>query len=143
METINVTRIKIYKSVIIPTIFHNIETWSRTTKKEIKELELFQENIIKAICEQRQSTPYYSLLAELGIWPVEQQMEYKQILLLHNILNTNQKRLLKEVIEEQIKQPWKGCWAENIMNTCIKYKIEIKDITKYTKKEIKRDRKIT
>ena len=35
-------RFKIYKTVIIPTLFHNVETWSNITKKEIKDLEQCQ-----------------------------------------------------------------------------------------------------
>ena len=76
------TRLKIYKSVIIPAIYHNIETWSKITKSEKKEIESMQEKIVKAMFEQKQSTPYFGLLAEIGIWTVEQQMEYKQIMLL-------------------------------------------------------------
>ena len=87
------TRLKIYKCVIIPAIYYNIETWSRITKSEMKEIESMQAKIIKAICEQKQSTPYFGLLAEVGIWTVEQQLEYKQIMLLHNIITSKNYRL--------------------------------------------------
>ena len=62
-----ITRLKIYKTVIIPTIFYNVETWSNINKKEINELERIQASIIKSICEQRITTPYYGILSELGI----------------------------------------------------------------------------
>ena len=68
-----IRRLKIYKTVIIPTIFYNVETWSNINKKEINELERIQASIIKSICEQRITTPYYEILSELGIWAVEQQ----------------------------------------------------------------------
>ena len=35
-------------------------------------------SIIKRICEQSITTPYYGLLSELGMWPVEKQIEYKK-----------------------------------------------------------------
>ena len=41
------TRLKIYKTVIVPTIFHNIETWSNISKSEMEELEKIQAKILK------------------------------------------------------------------------------------------------
>ena len=133
-----ITRIKIYKSVIIPTIFYNIETWSKITKTELKELEALQEKIIKAICEQYKTTPYLGILAETGIWPLEQQLEYKQIILLHNILTSPSGRLITEIVQEQIKNPWKGCWMESVTKTCQKYNIIITEVPTMTKREIKK-----
>ena len=89
--------------MINPTIFYNVETWSNINKKEINELERIQASIIKSICEQRITTPYYGVLSELGIWSVEQQIEYKKIMLLHDIVTTEGERLLKEVINGQIE----------------------------------------
>ena len=106
------TRVKIYKTVVFPSIFHNIEAWSSINKNEMDELEKIQANIIKRICEQRVTTPYYGLISELGIWPVKNQVEYKRIILLHNILTTTGERKLKEIIEDQMDNTWKGCWME-------------------------------
>ena len=117
--------VKIYKTVVIPTIFHNIETWSKS-KKEMIELEKIQATILKRICEQRITTPYFGLISELGIWPIEKQIDYKKIMLLHNILCTNGERTLKEVIEDQIINTWKGCWIEQVKEICKKYNINIK-----------------
>ena len=41
------TRLKIYKTMVIPTIYHNIETWNSISKKEMKELEDMQGIILK------------------------------------------------------------------------------------------------
>ena len=132
-----ITRPKIYKTVIIPTIFYNVETWSNINKKEINELERIQESIIKSICEQRITTPYYGIVSELGIWPVEQQIEYKKIMLLPNIVTTEGERLLKEVINDQIEQTWKGCWTEQVKTICNKYNINIYNIKEYNKQKLK------
>ena len=39
------TRLKIYKTMVIPTIYHNVETWNNISKKEMKELEDMQGKI--------------------------------------------------------------------------------------------------
>ena len=72
-------RLTIYNLTVIPTIFTNIETWSTVTEKEIEELEKIQREALTSIFELPRSTPYWGLLSELGIWPVEQQMEYKKL----------------------------------------------------------------
>ena len=52
------------------------------------------EEILRKLCEQRKATPYYGLLAEIGIWTIiEKQIEYKIIMLQHNILTSNVDRL--------------------------------------------------
>ena len=132
------TRIKIYKTMVVKALFHHIETWSKITKRDMEELEKIQSNILKKITEQRITTPYFGLLAELGIWPVETQIEYTKIMLLHNIITTKGERTLKEIIEEQIKNAWKGCWTEQTKEICVKYKIKIEEIRKYKKNELKK-----
>ena len=108
-----------------------------TWPKKLSELERIQASIIKSICEQRITTPYYGILSELGIWPVEQQIEYKNIMLLHNIVTTEGERLLKEVINDQIEQTWKGCWTEQVKTICNKYNINIYNIKEYNKQKLK------
>ena len=89
----------------------------------MKELEEIQGIILRKICEQRKTTPYFGLLAELGIWTIEKQIEYKTIMLLHNILTSNDERLIKEIVKEQIKNTWPGCWTAHVKVICKKYNI--------------------
>ena len=131
------TRLKIYKTIIIPTIYHNIEAWSNINKTEMKELEEIQGIILKRVCEQRKTTPYMGLLAELGIWTVEKQIEYKKIMLLHNILTSEYDRLIKDIIKDQIQTTWPGSWIENVKQICNKYSLNIDEIQTYTKKNLK------
>ena len=44
----------------------------------MRKLEEIQGIILRKICEQRKTTPYFGLLAELGIWIIEKQTEYKK-----------------------------------------------------------------
>ena len=105
-----VTRLKIYQTIVLATIYYNGEAWRNISKSELRELEEIQ----GTICEQRKTTPYFGLLAELGIWTIEKQIEYKKNMLLHNILTSNGDRLIKEIVEDQIKDTWPGCWTEHV-----------------------------
>ena len=132
------TRIKIYISTVAKTIYHHIEAWSNITKKDWEELELIQKRIVTGMCEMMRSTPYQGLIAELGIWPAEQQIQYKQVMLLHNIITSKKRRLIKEIVEDQIEHPWDGCWIEEINKTCNTYNIEIDKVRTWTKEECKK-----
>ena len=132
-----ITRIKIYKTVVIPTIYHNIETWSNINKKEMEQLEQIQATILKRITEQRITTPYYGLLSELGIWPIENLIDYRRIMLLHNIITSKGERTLRDIINDQIGKTWKGCWMEQTKEICNKYCISINQITKMSKDSLK------
>ena len=131
------TRLKIYKTVVLPTIYYNVETWSNITKSEMKELEEIQGIILRRICEQRKTTPYFGLLAELGIWTIEKQIQYRKIMLLYNILTSNDERLIKEIVKEQIKNPWPKCWTEQVKAICETYNINMNNINTYTKNNLK------
>ena len=131
------TRLKIYKTMIIPAIYYNVEAWGNISKKEMEELEEMQGNILRRICEQRKTTPYIGLLAELGIWTVEKQIEHKKIMLLHNILTSKDDRLVKEIVRDQIENTWPGCWTEKVKKICNKYNINIENISEYTKDNLK------
>ena len=72
-----VTRLKIYKTIVLATIYYNVEAWINIRASEMGELGEIQGIILRKICGQRNTTPYFGLLAELGIWTIEKQIEYK------------------------------------------------------------------
>ena len=71
-----VTRLNIYKTIVLATIYYNVEAWSNISVSEMREI---QGIILRKIWEQRKNTPYFGLLAELGIWTIEKQIEYKKL----------------------------------------------------------------
>ena len=47
-----------YETVVVPTLFANIETWSQINEKEWKVLEGIQSKVLKGMFEHPVSTPY-------------------------------------------------------------------------------------
>ena len=68
---------KIYETVVVPTLFANLETWSTISENERKKLENMQFRILRGMFELPQCTPYRGILAEAGIWPITHRIEYK------------------------------------------------------------------
>ena len=116
-------RVQIFQSTVIPTIYHDIEAWSKISQKDIDKLDKIQKTVLTSTLELPSSTPYLGILSELGVWPVEQLVDYKRIMLLNQILNSKDSRFLKEIIEEQIRDTFTGCWYEQTKEICGKYNI--------------------
>ena len=132
-------RIKIYETVVVPTLFANIETWGRVSEKDLKELERLQAKVLRGMFRQIATTPYWGLLAEVGIWPVENRIEYKKIMLFHNIVTSDEKRLARKLVEDQIRSPYNNCWGESIIDICRKYDIDVEQVKFYKKKALKKE----
>ena len=90
-------KMQIFRSTAIQTIYHDIEAWSKITEKQTEKLEKIQKNVLTSILDLPTSTPYIGLLSEVGIWPVKYLIEYKRIMLLHQIITTQKRRFLKEI----------------------------------------------
>ena len=131
-------RLEIFESTVIPTIYHNVETWSKITGKEIEKLEKMQKDILTDIFELPKSTPYFGLLSELGIWPFEELMEHKRIMLFHQIITSDDNRFLKEVIMDQLRSIYPGCWTEQTLEICNKYNLGVQLIKCMKKGKLKK-----
>ena len=130
-------RIQIFQSTVIPTIYHDIEAWSKISKKDIEKLDRIQKTVLTSILELPSSTPYIGILSELGIWPVEQLADYKRIMLLHQIINSKDTRFLKEIVEEQIRDTFSGCWYEQTKEICDKYNVGLQLVKCLSKRKLK------
>ena len=130
-------RLKLYRTTVVPSLFYSVETWSHMTNGDVERLESMQYEILRKIMEQRSSVPYFGLLAETGVWPVEQLIELRKILLMNNIMNTKGERLIKEILEDQIRETWKGCWVEGLKKVLEKYEIRLEEVIKLKKDKLK------
>ena len=130
-------RVQIFQSTVIPTIYHDIEAWSKISQKDIEKLDKIQKTVLTSTLELPSSTPYLGILSELGVWPIEQLVDYKRIMLLNQILNSKDSRFLKEIIEEQIRDTFTGCWYEQTKEICDKYNIGLQLIKGLSKTKLK------
>ena len=125
-------RLKMMDTILIPSIIYNAEAFATFSNKEIELLESSQAQMIRQLLELPCSTPYLPLLLETGMWTMEGRIDYKKLMLFHNILNSPDERIIKQVIGEQMKNPRTGTWYNTITLLLKKYNIEM-NVTK-TKK---------
>lgn len=62
-------RMMLLESIVRPTLLSNVETWCGITEKKEKMITKYHHEVLCIIFEQKQSTPYYGIIGETGIWP--------------------------------------------------------------------------
>ena len=116
-------RLKMMETIIIKSILHNAECYPSYTNEEIKLLEKTQGKILRDLLDVPKSTPYFPLLLETGTLTVEARIHYKKLMLYHNIINSDDERIVKKVILLQRETPRKGTWYSGIEVLLKKYDI--------------------
>ena len=95
------SRLKLCESIIIPSILYNVEVVASLSKKEMKDLEILQGEIVTRILEVPRSTPYMGILMETGMWTMEARVSYKKLMLYHNIWHSDEERIMKKIVKVQ------------------------------------------
>ena len=119
-------RFHLLQTVVMPVLLYNMETWIGLTKKDEREMEKIHGKILKGIMEQEKGTPYWGLIKETGIWPIKQEIHYKKLMLVHEIMNSEDERIIKKIIKEQKKREYKG-WYEEIRQIAEEYNVDIRE----------------
>ena len=104
---------------------YNLETWTNLSHKEEQALERIQKKILCAIYQVGNSTPYWGLLSETGFWPMMQQIHYKKMMLYQHILKSDNSRIAKQILKQQIKGKYPRCWYSEMVSLQVKYDIDI------------------
>ena len=131
-------RLILYERTIVPVITFNLEVWTSLRKKDWERLEKIQAMILKKIMSLPQSTPYWGLLGELGIWPIQDKVNYHRLMLFENIINSDEERLAKKIIENQRETQIEQCWYSETIKICKLYEIEYENVDKVTKMQWKK-----
>ena len=131
------TRLLLFEACIIPSLLHQIETWSPLLKKtELKQLESIQGKILCNLLQLPKTTPYWGILHETGTWTIRWRLVYKTIMLFHNIMVGDDDRLAKDVVIQQIKEGHKESFGNKVKEEAAA--IGITNITELSKSELKK-----
>ena len=97
-------KLKLFKTCLMPALLYGMEAWKKLSKGEIQNVEQIQGKALKRIFSLPITTPYIGLVIETGVWPSEQRRNYGSLMLYHNIINSSQDRLVKQIIQEKRAQ---------------------------------------
>ena len=76
-----------------------------------------QGKMLKKLLGLPKSTPYWGLLIERGMWPVEGQLRYKKAMLLHNLVHSDDNRVAKRAINDQKLSKQPNCFYSEVQET--------------------------
>eukprot|EP00111_Clytia_hemisphaerica_P022296 TCONS_00065537-protein len=80
-------RIFLYQKTIVPSITYNLEMWTKLRKSDLEKLERIQSKALKQMFNLPQGTPYWGILAETGIWPLQSVVEYHRLMFVQKVVN--------------------------------------------------------
>ena len=118
-------RLKLTEAVTLQSISYNAEGFAEFTRKELEEFEKLHGNMLRRLLELPCSTPYYGVLMETGCLTMEAQLDYRKLMLYHNILHSDDKRTLKKLVTVQQKEDRSGTWYSSVSRIMEKYSISI------------------
>ena len=125
----------LHEKIIVPTLTHNMELPTNMSSREYKELEKLQSKAIQMLYGMPQSTPYWGMLFELGLNPLEYEVHYKRLMLCHNLENSSDKRVAKQVIQQQEKYHMANCFYSEILKSVEKIEFKLLDIRNVKKSQ--------
>ena len=111
-------RLKFCETVILPSILYNIETVVHLTPKEVKGLESLQADNLSRVLGIPRNTSYMGMLMETWFLTMQSRVEYKKLMLIHNILHSDEKRIIKQIVRIEKEVRREGTWyteAEEII----------------------------
>ena len=102
-----------YQSVFLPRLIYNCESWSNLTHKDISNLQGAQLNFLRRVMEVPKSTPTAALFLELGILPIQYEIEKRQLVFLKKILDRQNDDPVKMIYQEMLKYQAERNWAKH------------------------------
>ena len=89
-------------------MLYGLKTWGKIDKDEMNEIEKIQGKSLKQILNLPISISYIGLIMETGIWPANQRIQYKTMMLYYNIMKSDLKRVARKILAEQAKSNHKN-----------------------------------
>jgi hypothetical protein len=82
-------------------------------------------------------------LSELGMWKMEEHVMYRKIMLYHNIMHSDDDRLIKKMVEEQERENESGTWYDDLCGYMEELEMDpvmVKEVTKSSLKKQTKER---
>ena len=130
-------RLQLFEACIIPSLLYQLEA-CKLSKDEIKKLENIQGRVVCSLMEIPKTTPYIGLLHELGMWKMGYRLAYRRIMLYQNIIKTPEERIVTKIVKQQQEEDREGSFYKEVEKETKKIHIEIEQIKKMEKSNLKK-----
>ena len=113
------------ESLFINSILFNGEVWSNLTRKEVHELTLVDNAMLRAIWECPAYTSIPVMFLDLGIKPIKFHLIQRRIMYLHYLLSQDEESLLYKCFQIQCNDPLPGDWILQVRDDLKLLKIDM------------------
>ena len=117
--------ILLYYSVFLPRLIYNAEAWPSLTEANIQCLLKAQLHYLKRVLEVPKSTPTAALFLDLGILPIQYEIEKKQLLYLKCVLEKNADDPVQQTYYQMLKYQGENNWTKHITFLHRKYNLPL------------------
>ena len=118
----------------MPELLYGLEAWGKIDKDEMNEIEKIQRRALKRIFNMPISTSYIGLIMETDTWPANQRIQYSIMMLYHNIMNSDHKRVARKIIAEQAKSNHKNTMISKVKQIAQEIRLKIKNVENMSNK---------
>ena len=130
----------LYRSVFLPRVIHNSETWSSLSPKDVADLQKALLSYLRRVLEVPRSTPTAALYLETGILPIEYEIHIKQLVFLKHILDKDSTDPVAQMYNEMYKFQNEPNWVNNVLELRSRYNLPQNDMN--VKSKTRNDLKI-
>ena len=123
----------LYETCLMPALLYGLEAWGKIDKDELNEIEKIQGKALKRIFNLPISISYIALIMETAIWPANQRIQYSIMMLYHNIMNSDHKRVARKIIAEQAKSNHKNTMISKVKQIAQEIGLKIKNVENMSK----------
>ena len=109
----------------MPALLYWLEAWGKIDKDEMNEIENIQGRALKRIFKLPISTLYIGLIMEAGTWPANQRIQYSTMMLYHNIMNGDRKRITRRILVEQTKSNHKNTMISKVQQITQDFRVKL------------------
>ena len=126
----------LYRSLFLSTTLFNSQAWSNLRKKDIDELRRLQLKFLKRVVGVASSASNSFTFLELGVLPIEYEIEKRQLMYLHKILQLSSSDPVSQMFWEMKKfhEAGERNWWSGIVSCLSKYGLpgldQIKELSK-------------
>ena len=113
--------------MFLPRLIYNAEAWSSLTEANIHCLQKAQLHYLRRVLEIPKSTPTAALFLDLGILPIQYEIEKKQLLYMKCVLEKNASNRVQQTNYQMLEYQGENNWANHTTFLRRKYNLPLND----------------
>ena len=111
----------LYRSVFLPRLIFNFETWSNLTNQEVESLQKVQLKYLRNMMKVANSTPVAGTFLELGILPINFEIDLRKLKFLWKILQKENDDPVRQVYLKLKRNCFEKNWTNEVMEVMHRY----------------------